>query len=389
MEKELVTDWTVGDICKGFVFSQADGKGLYGLDGKLTIQPEYQRNYIYDKGGKDIDVIKSLIAGYPLGLIYFVKKDDDTYEVLDGQQRITSFGRYVNKTYPFAYHDEQGNPHYIDDLDVDLRKKIIETPLTIYVCTGTASEIDRWFKTINIAGVPLNDQERLNASYHGTFVTAARKVFSNAENSNMVKWKTYIKGDPKRQEVLEAALDWVSDGNIAGYMSAHRHDTEIKGLQKHFDSVIDWIDNLFDYAGKEMCGLPWGQYYNEYHDKPYNKSNVNKRVTELLSDTFVHNPKGIFEYIFGGETHPELLDVRVFDDTTKSKVYNQQITDAKAKGISNCPLCAIGHDANASKIWPLKDMDADHVEAWSKGGNTNISNCQMLCKTHNRAKGNR
>lgn len=389
MEKELVTDWTVGDICKGFVFSQADGKGLYGLDGKLTIQPEYQRNYIYDKGGKDVDVIKSLLAGYPLGLIYFVKTSNDTYEVLDGQQRITSFGRFVNKTYTFRYEDEQGNTHYFDDLDPDLQKKIVDTPLTIYVCEGTASEIDRWFKTINIVGVPLNNQERLNASYHGTFVTAARKVFSNAENANMNKWKTYIKGDPKRQFILEAVLDWVSDGNIADYMSKHRHDTDINELQKHFESVIDWVDGLFDYAGEEMCGQPWGQYYKKYHNNPYNKTDVNARVNELLSDTYVHNARGIFEYILGGETHSELLDVRVFDDATKRVVYNTQTADATAKGISNCPDCAIGHDANATKIWNLKDMDADHVHAWSKGGVTNISNCQMLCKHHNRAKGNK
>jgi len=219
MKTTLVTDWTVGDICKGFTFSKAEGKGLFGLNGKLTIQPEYQRNYIYDKGGKDEEVIRSLMEGYPLGLLYFVKTDEDKYEVLDGQQRITSFGRFVNTTYPFSVPDDDGNPRYFDSLDEDIQKKILETKLTVYVCEGNASEIDKWFKTINIAGVPLNNQERLNASYYGSFVTEARKVFSNSQNANMNKWLTYIKGDPRRQEVLEVALEWVSKGNIQEYMS--------------------------------------------------------------------------------------------------------------------------------------------------------------------------
>lgn len=389
MKKKLITDWTVGDICEGFVFSQAEGKGLFGLNGKLTIQPEYQRNYIYDKGGKDVDVIKSLIAGYPLGLLYFVKTGEDKYEVLDGQQRITSFGRFVNTTNPFAVPDEQGNPRYFESLDPDLRDKIKNTPLTIYICEGTASEIDQWFKTINIAGVPLNNQERLNASYHGPFVTMARKVFSNSQNSNMNKWLTYIKGDPRRQEVLEEALKWVSDGHIQDYMNLHRNNTDINELQTHFDSVISWVGGLFDYTGKEVKGLPWGKYYDLYHNNAYDKKAINNRVQELLKDPSVHNARGIFEYVLGGETHPELLDIRIFEENVKRSVYNIQTIEAKEKGISNCPLCTLENKVNANKIWSFKEMDADHVMAWSKGGATSIENCQILCKTHNKAKGNR
>lgn len=389
METTLITHWTVADICKGFVYSKSEQKGLFGLDGKLTIQPEYQRNYIYDKDGKDVDVIKSLIAGYPLGLLYFVKTGEDEYEVLDGQQRITSFGRFVNTTYPFSVPDADGNPRYFDSLDEDLQKKILETPLTVYVCEGSASEIDKWFQTINIAGVPLNNQERLNASYHGTFVTEARKVFSNSGNANMNKWLTYIKGDPKRQEVLEAALDWVSNGNIQEYMSQHRNDTTITELQNHFDTVIDWISGLFDYTGKEVRGLPWGKYFNLYHTNAYNRSAVNKRVTELLADPFVNSAKNIFEFILDGEQHTEWLDIRIFDDAVKRSVYNTQTNTAKQNKVSNCPLCAVGHTANATKIWSFNEMDADHVAAWSRGGATDIANCQMLCKTHNKAKGNK
>lgn len=389
MKTTLVTDWTVGDVCEGFTFSKAEGKGLFGLNGKLTIQPEYQRNYIYDKGGKDVDVIKSLMAGYPLGLLYFVKTGDGKYEVLDGQQRITSFGRFVNTTYPFSVPDDDGNPRYFDSLDPDLQKKIVESPLVVYVCEGDPSEIDKWFKTINIAGVPLNNQERLNASYHGSFVTAARSVFSNSLNANMNKWLTYVKGDPKRQEVLEVALDWVSHGNIQNYMSKHRHDTEIVELQNHFDSVIDWVGSLFDYTDKEIRGLPWGEYYDIYHSNAYDKKSVNKRVAELMSDPYVNNRRGIFAYILSGETESQLLDVRVFDDGVKRSVYEIQTRVAKQAGKSNCPLCAVGHDANVARIWKLAEMDADHVTAWSKGGATDASNCQMLCKTHNKAKGNK
>lgn len=385
----LVTDWTVEDICEGFTFDKNEEKGLYGLNGKLTIQPEYQRNYIYDKDGKDVDVIKSLIAGYPLGLFYFVKIGEDKYEVLDGQQRITSFGRFVKETYAFKVPDENGDPRYMSSLAPNIQEKIKKTKLVVYVCVGDPSDIDKWFATINIAGVPLNEQERLNAAYHGSFVTACRKIFSNTQNSNMDKWTTYIKADPKRQGVFQEALKWVSDNNISSYMSKHRNDKDIKEITTHFESVIEWVNQLFDYTGKEMCGQPWGEYYNKYHNTPYDKKAVNARFSELLGDVYVTDKRGIVEYILGGEQHPELLNVRVFGDNIKQSVYEKQTAKAKKGHYSNCPYCKIGHDENKDKIWKLNEMDADHVTAWSKGGATNIKNCQMLCKSHNRAKGNR
>lgn len=389
MKTILKTDWTVADICDGFYFDEKEGKGLYGLGGRLTIQPAYQRNYIYDKGDRDKKVIESLLKGYPLGLMYFVKIGENKYEVLDGQQRITSFARFVNGTYTFSILDENGNERNFESLNSDLQKKIKEAPLTIYVCEGSPSEIEEWFRTINLQGVPLTKQELRNASYHGTFVSLARAKFSNTKNSNMNIWQTYIKGDPKRQEILEVALDWVSDGKINEYMSNHRHDLDIQELEDHFNSVIDWIKSVFDYSGKEVKGLEWGKLYNQYHKNPYNKKNIAARVEEMMADPYIHNKRGIFEYILSGETRPELLEVRCFDDNTKKTVYTQQTADAKAKGISNCPLCALGQDNNSKKLWGFKDMDADHVTAWSKGGATNISNCKMLCATHNRAKGNR
>lgn len=388
MKTTLHTDWTVGEICKGFVYDKNEGKGLFGLDGQLIIQPEYQRNYIYGDGKKDVAVVESLLKGYPLGLIYFVKNPDGKYEVLDGQQRITSFARFVNQSWPFAVN-VNGKPRYFDSLDADQQRLIIDAPLTIYVCEGEPSEIQEWFETINIAGVPLTKQELRNASYHGPFVTQARAVFSNTGNANMNRWQAYIKGDPKRQAILETALDWVSNHNIDEYMAEHRYDSDISQLQTFFDTVIDWVDKLFDYTGPEMRGLDWGDLYRTYHTNAYSKDTVNDRVSTLLADFQVTDKRGIFEYVLGGEKKTELLNVRVFDPKTKKTVYDAQTKDARNRTVSNCPLCALGHGNNSTRIYKLNEMDADHVTAWSKGGSTDISNCQMLCETHNRAKGNR
>lgn len=389
MKTTLHTDWTVGDICEGFTFDKNEGKGLFGLGGELIIQPEYQRNYIYGDGKKDVAVVESLLKGYPLGLIYFVKNEDGMYEVLDGQQRITSFARFVNNSWTFAVNDENGKPHYFASLDADQQKRITETHLTIYVCEGKPSEIQQWFQTINIAGVPLTKQELRNAAYHGPFVTMAREVFSNTGNANMNRWQTYVRGDPKRQDVLEVALDWVSHGNIDEYMASHRNDGGIDELKNYFDTVIDWIDGVFEYTGPEMRGQEWGRLYETYHKQPYSKQAVGDRLEELMGDPQVTDKRGVIEYILGGETDKKLINVRVFDKKTIGEVYRKQTEDAKKRGVSNCPLCAIGEDGNATRIYKPNEMDADHVAAWSKGGSTTESNCQMLCKTHNRAKGNR
>lgn len=387
MKTILKTEITIKDICNGFVYNELEGKGLFGLSGTLTIQPEYQRNYIYADGKRDVAVIQSLLKGYPLGLIYFNQTSDGKFEVLDGQQRITSFGRFV--TNKFAVKDENGMEQYFDGLAKDKQQKILDTKLLIYVCEGTESEIKEWFRTINIAGVPLNAQELLNAVYSGKFVTLAKAEFSNSQNSNIQKWGAYVSGSALRQDFLERALDWVSKGNISEYMSSHRHNDNINELKTYFNTVINWASIVFKDVEKEMCGLEWGRLYETYHNTAYDPNTVSKKLKQLYSDAYVKNRKGVFEYILGGCQDTKLLEVRVFDEATKKTIYAQQTTKAKASGESNCPLCAIGHDANKTKIWDLKDMDADHVTAWSKGGATDVKNCQMLCKTHNRAKGNR
>ena len=382
----LKTDITIKDVCDGFVYNELEGKGLYGLSGKLTIQPEYQRNYIYADGKKDVAVIQSIINGYPLGLIYFNEPENGKYEVLDGQQRITSFGRFVTNKFAIKV---DGMEQYFSGLPENLQKKILEYPLTVYICQGEENEIKDWFKTINIAGVPLNEQELRNAIYSGPFVTKAKEEFSNSQNANIQKWGTYISGSVNRQSFLEKALEWVSGGNIEGYMSNHRFDDKIDELKTHFTSVIDWVSSVFSDTPSDMCGIEWGRLYSEYHKNPYDPQEVSKKLHELYDDPYVKNHKGVFEYILGGCNDAKLLDVRIFDEATKKRVYQAQTKEATEKGISNCPLCAIGHEANKTRIYRQEEMDADHVSAWSKGGATAEDNCQMLCKTHNRAKGNK
>ena len=353
----------------------------------MVIQPEYQRNYIYADQNKEIPVIESVLKGYPLGLIYFNKREDGKLEVLDGQQRITSLGRFISNL--FALEQDSPTPQYFRSLPQEKKKKILQTELLVYECEGTESEIKEWFETINIVGVPLNVQERLNAIYSGPFVTKAKEEFSNSQNANIQKWSAYVAGNVLRQDFLNTALDWVSRHNIGDYMGQHRHDENITELKTYFNSVINWISSVFTTVKPDMCGLAWGDLYETYHKKPYNPDKIAQKIQTLYEDPQVENTKGIFEYVLGGEKDTKLLKIRVFDDKTKRAVYERQTAEAKKKNISNCPLCAVGHDSNQNRIWKPAEMDADHVTAWSKGGDTNIKNCQMLCKTHNRAKGNR
>lgn len=386
MKVTLNTERSIREICAGFVYNEFEGKGLFGLSGKLVIQPEYQRNYIYADGKRDVAVIDSIIKGYPLGLIYFNKTAEDKYEILDGQQRITSIGRFVTGKFAIPYN---GLEQYFVGLPGDIQNKILDTRLTIYECEGEESEIKEWFKTINIAGIPLNEQELLNAIYSGPFVTLAKAEFSNSQNANIQKWAHFVSGSANRQDFLRTALMWVSHGDIDTYMSLHRFDNNIQEIKSYFISIIDWIMSVFPESESQMKGLPWGEYYEKYHKNAYDPMEVRFKVKDLMGDEFVTDKKGIFEFILGGCTDTKLLNIRVFSETIKRAAYNRQTAEAEECGRSNCSYCAIGHDANATRIWKLSEMDADHVKAWSNGGVTEMSNCEMLCKSHNRAKGNR
>lgn len=387
--KTTLEKYTVDQIVDGFVYNELEGKGLFGLAGKLVIQPEFQRHYIYNDGKKDVAVIDSLLKGYPLGLIYF-NVAGSILEVLDGQQRITSIGRFV--TGKFAIKVD-GKEQTFTSLPKEEKRKILDCALLVYECEGTEAEIKDWFRTINISGIALNNQELLNALYSGPFITKAKAEFSNSQNANMQKWSAYIKGDPKRQEVLAVALDWVAAAqglSIDAFLAQHRSDANISGLKTYFTSVIDWIGSVFKRPpDKEMRGLEWGRLYEKYHSTPYNATQIDDDVEDLLGDPAIVSRKGIYEFLLSGKSQYQLLSIRLFDEKVKAVAYQQQTQKAKSKNTSNCSLCATGDNANKARIYKRDEMDADHVTAWSKGGSTDLANCEMLCITHNRSKGNR
>lgn len=388
--KTKLVHYSVRDIVEGFEYDEFEGKGLLGLNKKLTIQPEYQRNYIYAEQKKDTPVIISLLMGYPLGLLYFNKLPDGSLEVLDGQQRITSFGRYITGWFAVK---QDGLETYFKSLPKDKQEKILDTEILVYECEGTETQIKDWFRTINTAGIPLNDQELLNAVFSGPFTTLGKAEFSNSQNANIMKWNKYIRGSANRQDFWERALEWVSGAmdNIPAYMSKHRHDDNINEVKEHFNRVIDWAADTFTDTKPEMKGLEWGRLYDTFGIQDYDPESMAEKVQQLYGDSSVENRRGIWEYLLGGSKKEDmkLLDIRFFDDKTKKVVYTRQTEKAEKEGKSNCSYCAIGTGAATTKIWKLADMDADHIEAWSKGGQATEENCEMLCKPHNRAKGNK
>ncbi|MBQ9103525.1 MAG: DUF262 domain-containing protein [Clostridia bacterium] len=370
---------TIREVVENYIDSNEEG--VYGYNGKLNIRPKYQREFVYDEKKRNA-VIETIQKNFPLNVMYWVKNDNGTFEVLDGQQRTISFCQYVNGDFSI-------NEKFFHNLTETEKNQILDYKLMIYICEGNDKEKLDWFKIINIAGEQLMPQELRNAVYTGSWLTSAKTFFSKSNCVAYLLAKDYVVGSPIRQEYLQTAISWINKGKIEEYMSLHQHDVNANELWLYFKNIIDWVKITFPTYRKEMKGLNWGELYEKYSDKPYDIKILEMQVEELMQDFGVTNKKGIFECVLGNLKDTKLLNIRIFDERTKQIVYKHQTEDAIKKGVSNCPLCAIGNDSNKTRIWELSEMDADHVAAWSKGGSTDIKNCQMLCKTHNRAKGNK
>ena len=337
--------------------------GVVGYSGKLDIRPPYQREFVYKDKQRE-SVIRSIKQDFPLNVMYWADNGDDKYEVIDGQQRTISIGQYVNSD--FSVDDL-----YFHNLPRDKADQILNYKLMVYVCTGTESEKLDWFRTVNIAGERLTNQELLNAVYSGPWVSDAKRYFSKTGGPAYGLGSDYVKGNPIRQDYLETAIKWISYGEIEDYMGRHQHDVNAEQLWKYFKSVISWVKSCFKTRPRLMRGVDWGSLYNEYKDIPVDRDAVDQEIQRLIDDEDVTKQQGIFEYIFSrDERH---LNIRAFPKTMKQRVYERQG--------GKCGECG--------KEFPLSKMEADHITPWKEGGKTEEDNCQMLCRKHNRRKGSK
>lgn len=367
---------TVRDLCQNYR-DDNDG-GVYGYDNGehiLVLRPKYQREFIYPDKKRDA-VIDTIMNGFPLGIMYWSKVDDNTFECLDGQQRSISICQYVNSDYPVKFN---GNDRFFHNLNEEEQENILNYELEIRICEGSEEEKLRWFQRINVAGEVLTEQELLNATYTGPWLSDAKNFFSKRNCVAMQMADGYIKGNPIRQDILEKALSWIADrDNLESgqmYMAIHQHDEDANELWLYFQTVINWAKMLFPDTSKKLTAVQeWGILYNKYHDKAYNSNTLKSEVKKLLLDDDVTKDTGIIPYVLSGKTkHDEkLLSIRTFSEGQKIKAYEKQ------KGI--CPICG--------KHFEYEEMQGDHIVPWSKGGRTIDENLQMLCSTCNATKGN-
>ena len=350
---------TVRELANGFEEKPAEG-GVVGYGGKLDIRPPYQREFIYKDKQRDA-VINTVQNDFPLNVMYWAVRDDGNFEVIDGQQRTISVCQYVNGDFSFKNL-------YFHNLTNDKKKQILGYKLTVYLCSGTDSERLDWFRTINIAGEKLTDQELRNAVYAGPWTADAKRYFSKTGCPAYSLAGDYVSGSPIRQDYLETAIEWISKGKIEDYMSKHQHDPQAGALWRYFQDVISWVKTIFPVYRKEMKGVAWGSLYNTYKDKVYDPKKLEKKILALIDDDEVQNVKGIYSYLLTGDERT--LNLRQFDEKTKRKVYERQ------KGI--CVKCKNHFD--------FAGMEADHIKPWHEGGKTEEKNCQLLCKDDNRRK---
>lgn len=403
MYKEYQT-FSVQQLVEGFIYTSLASSSVYGLNGKLVVQPAYQRNYIYDALARDEAVIESILRLWPIGTLYFYQVDDDTqtamngqkYELLDGQQRLVSIGRFIQGSFAIDVNDVA---MYFNNLPESQRNLILDYQVPVCICSGRKEEVMDWFRVLNTVGIPLTDQEILNAVYAGPFVSELRKSFSDASNPKVRElYSKFITGDPKRQELLNTILKWHTrylrwnaegNGEVEEYLAFHQMDADYckTGTQVYIDSVFDWAMRVFRHYDPLMRGIDWGLLHCKFRNNAYEPVHMYQRMHELIDDTSVTKRKGIFEYLLDGEQDPRLLDIRVFDRNTKLMAYASQTRQAQEDHVSNCPLCAQSDDeVRNTRIYDFLDMEADHITAWKNGGRTTADNCQMLCKTCNRTK---
>ena len=351
----------IRDIIKGYINN--DEEGVIGFDGKLNIRPKYQREFIYKDKQRDA-VMKTVIKGFPLNVMYWVRNADDTYEVMDGQQRTISFCAYVAGKFSLNYR-------FFHNLEDEEKEQILNYKTMTYFCEGSDKEKLDWFETINIAGEKLTQQELRNAIYAGVWTMDAKRHFSKTGCPAYNISSKYMMGTPIRQDYLETAISWINGGMIKEYMSRNQHTTNANELWLYFQNVINWVKAVVPNYKKEMKGVPWGLLYNSYKNGQFDPEQLEVEIVKLMRDDEVTNKKGIYQYVFNREE--KYLNIREFNANQKREAYERK------HGI--CVICG--------KPFKLEEMEADHITPWHEGGKTILDNCQMLCKEDNRRKSGR
>ena len=362
----------IRDVFQNYADNGDDGVFAYG--GRLAIRPAYQREFVYNLEQAEA-VIQTVLKGYPLNVMYWVKTGEDCYEVLDGQQRTLSVMQYLKHQFPITL---DGKKFYWDALPDDKYNRIMDYEFMIYVCEGSESEKLEWFRVVNIAGEKLTEQELRNSVYTGAWLSDAKLHFSKRNCAAKKLSDKYITGDPNRQELLEKALKGICElqqiKDITEYMAQHKSDPDADELWQYFQDVIHWTEKIFPQYYRDMKGLDWCHLYNRYHENYYNSAVMAAEVKRLHEDSFeVQKPKGIYEFLLCRDTDPyagRLLNLRAFEEKDKQAAYSRQ------NGI--CPVCG--------QHFEYDEMEGDHILPWSKGGKTTGENCQMLCKPCNGKK---
>ena len=349
---------SIKEVSEGYVNDEEEG--VVGFKGKLNIRPKYQREFVYKDKQRDA-VIETVRKNFPLNVMYWVKNEDGTYEVMDGQQRTISFCEYIAGKFSLNFQ-------YFHNLEENEKKQILNYKLMIYFCEGNDKEKLDWFKTINIAGEKLYDQELRNAIYTGTWLSDAKRYFSKSNCPAYNMASDYMKGSPIRQDYLETTISWISNGEIEEYMAKNQHKPNANELWLYFQSVLNWTKAVFPKYRKEMRDVDFGILYNKFKDKEFDSKKIEKEITKLMQDDDVTKKSGIYVYVL--TRNEKYLNIRAFTDNQKREAYERQ------KGI--CPKC--------KKHFEIEETEADHITPWHEGGKTTSENCQILCKQDNRIK---